>query len=139
MSDLLSFTVRPLPPTTSLDGAFRVHIPNKDLELLNLKPGELCHLNTQDGNTGTGIAWRSLDANAKPHAHPVKLTDTLRDAFGFKLGNQLIIEKANTKFHHADRVVVIDVSGNANTDPLKDDKNWKWRCGLTLGPCSCTS
>ncbi|GAB7349883.1 hypothetical protein MBLNU459_g0576t2 [Dothideomycetes sp. NU459] len=133
MNDVPSFTVRPLPPTASLDGAFRVHIPTKDLEILSLKPGELCSLKSEDGSTGVGIAWRSLDSNAKPHAHPVKLTDTLRDAFGFKLGNQLTITKANTQIHHADRVVVIDVSDHATADPLKDDKNWKWRCGLTLG------
>lgn len=127
------FTVRPLPPSAVLDGAFRVHIPIKDLESLGLKPGDLCQLNSGDGNTGTGIAWRSTDQNAKPQAHPVKLTDTIRDAFGFKLGNQISIRKTAAKIVHADTVTVIDVSDQNASDASKNDNCWKYRCGYTLG------
>lgn len=133
MVDSPSFTVRPLPPTTSLDGAFRVHIPAKDLDLLGLRIGELCLLHSADGSSGVGIAWRSTDTSVKPQVHPVKLTDAMRDAFGFKLGNQLTIQKATGKIAHADRVIVIDVSDHDQVDLAKDDKNWKWRCGMTLG------
>ena len=133
MADAPSFTVRPLLPSSALDGAFRVHISPKDLELLGLKAGDICRLSSPDGTTGVGIAWRSTDQNAKPQVHPVKLTDTLRDAFGFKLGNQLTIQKTNSKISHADRVVVIDVTESDSFDSAKDDNNWKLRCVYTLG------
>jgi len=136
MGDSLTFTVRPLiPNATVLEGAFRVHIPTKDLELLGLKAGDLCRLNSTDGNTGVGIAWRSTEQNAKPQVHPVKLTDTVRDAFGFKLGNQVTIQKTTSKIAHASRVTVIDVT-DGNIDRAKNDNNWKIRCQSTLGMCT---
>ncbi|KAI5201116.1 AAA-domain-containing protein [Aureobasidium subglaciale] len=133
MVDSTMFTVRPLPPTTSLDGAFRVHLTAKDLDLLGLKLGELCTLHSGDGSSAVGIAWRSMDTSVKPQLHPVKLSEAMRDAFGFKLGSQITIEKINAKIAHADRVVVIDVSDNDKIDLTKDDKSWKWRCGMALG------
>ncbi|CAD0114281.1 unnamed protein product [Aureobasidium uvarum] len=133
MVDSTLFTVRPLPPTTSLDGAFRVHLTAKDLDLLGLKLGELCILHSGDGSSAVGIAWRSMDTSVKPQLHPVKLSEAMRDAFGFKLGSQITIEKINAKIAHADRVVVIDVSDSEKIDLAKDDKSWKWRCGMALG------
>ncbi|KAG9961992.1 AAA-domain-containing protein, partial [Aureobasidium melanogenum] len=133
MADSTLFTVRPLPPTTSLDGAFRVHLTAKDLDLLGLKLGELCTLQSGDGASAVGIAWRSMDTSVKPQLHPVKLSEAMRDAFGFKLGSQITIEKINAKIAHADRVVVIDVSDSEKIDLTKDDRSWKWRCGMALG------
>ncbi|KAH0133013.1 hypothetical protein KCU67_g16552, partial [Aureobasidium melanogenum] len=101
MADSTLFTVRPLPPTTSLDGAFRVHLTAKDLDLLGLKLGELCTLHSGDGSSAVGIAWRSMDTSVKPQLHPVKLSEAMRDAFGFKLGSQITIEKINAKIVHA--------------------------------------
>ncbi|KAF4551042.1 ATPase-like protein 10 [Elsinoe fawcettii] len=129
----INFTVRPLPRGTSLDGAFRVHIASKDLESLRIRPGDLCHLCTAEGTTGTGIAWRSTDLAAKANTHPVKLTDTFRDAFNLKLGNQLTITKSPGQIYHAERVVVTDVSDHDTSDEVKDDENWSWRCGNILG------
>ncbi|CAD0085228.1 unnamed protein product [Aureobasidium vineae] len=133
MVDSTLFTVRPLPPTTSLDGAFRVHLTAKDLDLLGLKLGDLCVLHSGDGSSAVGIAWRSMDTSVKPQLHPVKLSEAMRDAFRFKLGSQITIEKINAKIAHADRVVVIDVSDSEKIDLTKDDKSWKWRCGMALG------
>ncbi|PNS15839.1 ATPase family protein 2 protein [Sphaceloma murrayae] len=129
----INFTVRPLPRGTSLEGAFRVHIASKDLEALKIRPGDLCQLNTAEGTTGTGIAWRSTDVTAKANTHPVKLTDTFRDAFNFKLGNQLTISRSQAQIYHADRVVVTDVSDHDTSDEVRDDENWNWRCGNILG------
>ena len=133
MVDSTMFTVRPTPPTTSLDGAFRVHLTAKDLDILGLKLGDLCILHSGDGSSAVGIAWRSMDTSVKPQLHPVKLSEAMRDAFGFKLGSQITIEKINAKIAHADRVVVIDVSDSEKIDLTKDDKSWKWRCGMALG------
>ncbi|KAI4729594.1 AAA-domain-containing protein [Aureobasidium sp. EXF-10728] len=127
------FTVRPLPPTTSLDGAFRVHLTVKDLGLLGLQPNELCIVHSGDGSSVVGIAWRSLDTSVKPQTHPVKLSEVMRDAFGIKLGSQITIEKINAKIVHADRVVVTDVSDREKLDLTKDDENWKNRCAAALG------
>lgn len=134
MGDVPKFTVRPLiPSATVLDGAFRIHVPVKDLELLTLKPGDLCQLTGADGKSGVGIAWRSTEQNAKPQVHPVKLTDTLRDAFGFKLGNQVTIQRAiSQKIAHADRVIVIDVTDSSNIDATKAVNNWELQCAFTL-------
>jgi AAA family ATPase len=133
MADSTMFTVRPSGPSTSLDGAFRVHLTAKDLDILGLKLGDLCKLHSGDGSSAVGIAWRSLDTSVKPALHPVKLSEALRDAFGCKLGSQITIEKVNAKIAHADRVVVIDVSDSEKIDLTKDDKSWKWRCGMALG------
>jgi AAA family ATPase len=133
MADSIMFTVRPSGPSTSLDGAFRVHLTAKDLDILGLKLGDLCKLHSGDGSSAVGIAWRSLDTSVKPALHPVKLSEALRDAFGCKLGSQITIEKINAKIAHADRVVVIDVSDSEKIDLTKDDKSWKWRCGMALG------
>lgn len=130
-----SFTVRPLPSSAILEGAFRVHIGSRDLEGLRLKPGDLCNLATQDGNIGTGIAWRSIEQNTKAQSHPVKLSDTIRDAFGFKLGNQMTISRASKPIAHVDRVTIIDVSDNDAVDASRDDGSWKWECGQTLCKC----
>jgi len=129
----IDFTVRPLPRGASLEGAFRVHIASKDLDGLRLRPGDLCHLVTAEGTTGTGIAWRSTELNTKANAHPVKVTDLLRDAFNFKLGNQLTVSKSNAQIYHADKVVITDVSDHDDQDNVKDDTNWTWRCGNILG------
>ncbi|KAL1303368.1 hypothetical protein AAFC00_006765 [Neodothiora populina] len=135
MGDPPTFTVRPLiPSATVLEGAFRVHIPTKDLEILGLKAGDLCQINSADGPAGVGIAWRSTEQNAKPQIHPVKLTDTLRDAFSLKLGNHVNIQKAaSQKIVHANRVIVIDVTDSSAIEATKDDNNWKLRCAFTLG------
>jgi len=133
MEESISFTVRPLPRGATLDGAFRVQLATKDLDSLKLRPGDLCHLITADGTTGTGIAWRSTEPNTKANAHPIKVTDTLRDAFNFKLGNQLTISKSSAQIYHAKRVIVTDVSDHDESDNNKDDTNWSWRCGNILG------
>lgn len=133
MADIPNFVVRPLPPSTALDGAFRVHIPAKDLEPLGLKAGDLCQLSSADGLTGVGIAWRSVEQNAKPQVHPVKLTDNLREAIGFKLGSQITISKTGGKIVHADRVIIVDVTDKSTLDAAKNDNNWQLRCAFTLG------
>lgn len=138
MSDPSTFTVRPLAPSTALDGAFRVHIPPKDLDVLGLKSGDLCQLSSADGNAGVGIAWRSTETTAKPQPHPVKLSETLRDIFGFKLGYQIKVQKLNTKVAHADRVVIVDKTNKHDIDASKDDDSWFVRCSFTLSKSTLT-
>jgi len=133
MEEPINFVVRPLPRGASLEGAFRVHISSKDLDSLRIRPGELCQLITADGTTGTGIAWRSIEPNTKANTHPIKVTDTLRDAFNFKLGNELTISKSSSTIYHATKVIITDVSDQSAQDSAKDDTNWTWRCGNILG------
>ena len=133
MEEPINFTVRPLPRGATLDGAFRIHIPSKDLDSLQLRPGELCSLTSVEGNTGTGIAWRSTEQITKADSHHVKMTDALRSAFGFKMGNTVTITKLAGQIHHANRVVVTDVSEHSSQDMQKDDNAWKSRIGNLLG------
>lgn len=128
--DPVSFTVRPLPPGSILDGAFRVHIPSRELDMLKLKPGDLCHLTSLEGHLGTGIVWRSNEQNTKAQTRPVKLTETIREAFGFKLGNHVNISRTTNRILHAERVTIVDVSDKI--DPIKDHESWRWRCGDIL-------
>lgn len=135
MVEPIRFTVRPLARGIGLEGAFRVHITSKELDALGLKSGELCHLCTAEGNTGTGIACRSDEPPTKHASHPIKLTDAFRDAFNIKLGNIVTVTKATTQIRHADHVVITDVSDTNSLDQTRDDTNWQWRCGNILGMC----
>ncbi|GAM84172.1 hypothetical protein ANO11243_021650 [Dothideomycetidae sp. 11243] len=117
----IEFTVRPLPRGNTIDGAFRVHISSKDLENLNIKPGDVCRIRTAEGATGSGIAWRSTDPITKTNTHPIKLTDTLRDAFNLKLGNIVTVTKSSGQIYHADKVIVTEVSEHDTSEDAKDD------------------
>ncbi|GAB7337450.1 hypothetical protein MBLNU457_g2789t1 [Dothideomycetes sp. NU457] len=83
---------------------------------------------TLETRFGTGIAWRSIEPNTKANAHPIKVTDTLRDASNFELGNELpiyqpFVAALDTLIEHTGMVdykfveeifSLFDAFGNAN-------------------------
>ena len=80
----LRFIVRPLT-TTGLDGAFRVQIAPEALDKIGLKVEDICQITDEDGTTGLGIAWRAADRmGTSPKIPPAKMSDTLRETFGFE-------------------------------------------------------
>jgi AAA family ATPase len=121
----LRFVVRPLT-TTGLDGAFRVQIAPEALDKIGLQ------ITDEDGATGLGIAWRAADRmGTSPKIPPAKMSDTLRETFGFKQGTQITISKSDKKKTKAVAVSLTDVTP-ADYDGVDDDL-WLGRCRFILG------
>ncbi|KAK5676157.1 AAA+-type ATPase [Elasticomyces elasticus] len=130
-SDPTSFVVRTLQPiTSSLEGAFRVHLTQDSLSALGLNTGDLC-LITTGTTTGLGIAWRATDKMGNSPKHrPAKMTETLRGAFGISDGAQVTIgrAKSGTKIVLAEKVVLTDVTPSDYGDPTSmEDGRWRTR------------
>lgn len=127
----LRFVVRPLT-TTGLDGAFRVQIAPEALDKIGLKVEDICQITDEDGSTGLGIAWRAADRmGTSPKIPPAKMSDTLRETFGFKQGTQVTISKSDKKKTKAVTVSLTDVTP-ADYDGV-DDELWLGRCRFILG------
>ncbi|EMC92580.1 hypothetical protein BAUCODRAFT_114322 [Baudoinia panamericana UAMH 10762] len=132
-----SFVVRTLLPAGSLEGAFRVHLTPDSLDKLDLKVGEICHVDGENGSIGYGIAWRATDKmGTAPKLKPAKMTDTMRTAFGFKEGSHVSISKTKQQIAPATRIILSDVTPTeyAN-DPTDDDDRWGVRAHFLLSEC----
>lgn len=128
----IAFVVRPLP-ANGLDGAFRVHLAPEALIQLGLKVGDVCTIIGEDGIRGTGIAWRAADKmGSSPRVQPAKMSETLRDTFGFKQGTHVRIEKTpGARIVEADKIALTDVTP-VDYDGT-DDGCWTGHCIATLG------
>jgi AAA family ATPase len=121
----LKFVVRPLT-ATGLDGAFRVHIAPEALDKIGLKVGDICQITDEDGSSGFGIAWRAADRmGTSPKVPPAKMSDALRETFGFKQGTQITISKCDKKITRAQTVSLTDVTPSDYDGT--DDGNWVGR------------
>ena len=134
MSDI--FAVRGLPSST-LDGAFRVHLLPEHLDQLRLKVGDPCQLEDPDGNLlGHGISWRAAEKmGSAPKARPAKMTDRLRNAYGIKEGSQISITATNSRIEHAGKVTLTDVTPAEYILTNEGDQrvgNWLCNCAFTL-------
>lgn len=96
----VAFTLRPLernPPSTpgnALEGAFRVHLSQKELRNHRLTNGDLIRLKTAAGFKGYGIAWTAAGTN--PANKPIaKVTDLLKEQCDLSLNDAVWIEKAS--------------------------------------------
>jgi AAA family ATPase len=126
----LRFVVRPLT-ATGLDGAFRVHIAPEALDKIGLKVGDICQITDEDGSTGLGIAWRAADRmGTSPKVPPAKMSDALRETFGFKQGTQITISKCDKKITRAQTVSLTDVTPSDYDGT--DDGSWVGRCRYLL-------
>ncbi|KAH7356236.1 P-loop containing nucleoside triphosphate hydrolase protein [Pyrenochaeta sp. MPI-SDFR-AT-0127] len=99
MSTGTAFTLRPLernPPSipgNALEGAFRVHLSQKELKNLGLTNGDLVRLKTLLGFRGYGIVWTASQTN--PGNKPIaKVSDLLREHYELSLNDPTFIEKA---------------------------------------------
>ncbi|KAF2487543.1 P-loop containing nucleoside triphosphate hydrolase protein [Neohortaea acidophila] len=138
----MHFAVRPLPAHSGLDGAFRIHIPPEQLDVLGLRVGDVCEVSGGEHGTdllGHGIAWRATEKlGANPKQKPAKMTDTLRHAFNIKEGSHVNLSPSRAKIARADKVVLTDVTPTEflNGDAAEtEDEKWWWRCGHTLSNC----
>lgn len=129
MSDTPIFTLRPVEgkPSEILDGEFRVYLHPEDLKQLRLNPGDRCLLSTTDGTSGVGIAWRSINANAR---RIVKSTHSFKDAYGFKIGDKLSISKYDGEWRQVKSVWVREVSDSSIYPVDMDALNFSIKCKL---------
>ena len=124
-----------LVSSTTLDGAFRIHVPPDSLEQARLKVGEFCEIKSDDGTHGYGIAWRADDRMTnKNKTRPMKMSDTFMGAFGFKEGNKATMTATKVKPKHAKEVRISDdVSSDDSSQDADDDCLWYFRTGCLLG------
>jgi len=103
-----SYTLRPLErriPLSSLEGGFRVHLANKELKNLGLHVGDLCRIWDASGKSGFAVAWNAQETN--PSKRPIaKVTELLREKYGFGLTEPVFIEKVTDHFRKVDVVTV---------------------------------
>lgn len=132
MVDATSFVVRPLP-AAGLDGAFRVHLSQESLDRLGLRLGDICQINGE-GVSGFGFAWRATEKMGNsPKVRPVKMTDTLREAFRFKEGSHVTVERSPALPVYASKVVLSDMTSDDQTiDVDADDRLWVQRAQILL-------
>lgn len=98
MSTGTAFALRPLernPPSTpsnALEGAFRVHLSQKEQKNLALTNGDLIRLSTVNGFRGYGVVWTASQTN--PGNKPIaKVTDLLREHYELALNDPIFVEK----------------------------------------------
>ncbi|KAF2723165.1 AAA-domain-containing protein [Polychaeton citri CBS 116435] len=124
---------------TPLSDAFRAHLSPDVLDNLHLRIGDICDIATEDGKcTGVAIAWRAADKLGSPKNPPVKLSEILREAYGFKLGAPVIVKKSSAKITTADKIVLTEVTGVDNeVSQSLEDGCWISRSRTTLVACNC--
>lgn len=131
-----------LMPSAGLEGAFRVHVQPESLNQASLKVGDVCKIESEidkDGAaiTGYGIAWRAADGMTnRPKNRPIKMTETIRTAFGFDEGSRVTISSTDAKIVPADSIVITNVTtAEENGTLAEDDGRWNLRIGGLLASC----
>lgn len=125
-----------LLPAAKLESAFRVHVLPESLNQAQLRLGDLCEISSVDGSTtGYGIAWRADDGMGnRPKIRPVKVTETIRDAFGWEEGSRVTVSKTDAKILHADRINLCDVTPTEYSKPGEiNDGCWRIRISSLFG------
>lgn len=126
-----------LMPSTGLEGAFRVHVQPESLNQAALKVGDVCKIESEDGIRGYGIAWRAADGMAnRPKNRPIKMTETIRTAFGFDEGSRVTISPTDVEILPADSIVISDVTPTDYASGTGEDGGpWKYRVAGLLASC----
>jgi AAA family ATPase len=125
-----------LQSATTLDGAFRMHLPPDSLIQGGLKLGEVCSVHAEDGTNGYGISWRAEDRMGnKPKKRPVKMSEIAQNAFGFKEGVQVTLTPAKMKILPAKRVFLEAIAYEDDAAGTQDlsDRTWRLRAHYLLG------
>lgn len=129
----LHFAARTLP-SSGLEGAFRVHVLPEHLDQVGLKLGDLCEITDENGEAvGHGISWRATDKmGTNPKVRPVKMTETLRAAYGIKDGSHVNLSRTDAKLVYAEKVVLTDMTEHAEEQEGFDGGNWPIRIAYAL-------
>lgn len=98
----IAFTPRPLErnlPGTSLEGAFRVHLPNTEFRQARFSNGDLVRVSTLSGGPkGVAIAWLTTDKTIAKGKPIVRVTDLLREKFDISLNDKIFVEKTDEEW-----------------------------------------
>ncbi len=93
-----AFALRPLErnspntPSNALEGAFRVHLAQKELKNLGLSNGDFVLLKTSAGFKGYGVVWTASQTNPG-NKLIAKVSDILREQYNLSLNDPVFIEK----------------------------------------------
>lgn len=135
MTGATPYTLRPLErsiPLSSLEGGFRIHLTIRELKNLGLSVGDLCRLSNTSGKSGFAIAWLTKETNPGNKAI-AKVTELLRDTYGFPLTEKIFIEKFQESWRRVE-VVTVSLSDSAlplgGYDSAEELENW---AGYALG------
>lgn len=138
MSDSHVYSLRPLvrpAGNPTLEGAFRVHVPPKELKALGLEAGELCSLNISDRNAGLGFIWPSFDNNSVTAKRVAKISDILKDTYGLNYQDKITIGKVEDGLQKIDTVYVTEVGdglSGSNQLELEEIQFWASSCLCTV-------
>jgi AAA family ATPase len=126
-----AFTLRPLernPPNTpsnALEGAFRIHLSQKELKNLGLVNGDLVRLSTAAGFKGYAAAWLASQTN--PGNKPIaKVTDLLREHYDLALTDPVFVEKVTEPLKPLKAVEVSLLDPEAATRFASDEELLHW-------------
>lgn len=135
----MDFVVRNNPGSTGLDGAFRVQVPPDAMQPAGLVFNQLCEVQGEDGRAvGCGIVWRAAEKlGSTPKTKPVRLSETMRDAFGIKEGGTVKLAPLTAGILRADRLILTDITLHppAAGHDGEEDERWRIRCAYAL--CGC--
>ena len=136
MSDKHKFTIRPLsrPGRSDFKDAFRIYFSASALVLLNLKPGDLCQIDSELGVPKTAIAWSAAE---KIQETVVQTSKTLQEIYGLKLGDKVdITPHDGTAVEASEIYLQPDLVGEAETDTGdlfgEDKSHWEWFLEMPL-------
>ncbi|KPI42380.1 ATPase family protein [Cyphellophora attinorum] len=129
------FTVRPsVPEKDPLRGVLRAKLTAASLLGLKLKPGDLCTIR-HEGSTGVpqgdekfAIAWEYSGTGMKDNI--VQTSKALQEMHGLKLGDRVIVEKAQQELQDAGSVQLRPLSGGTMDLP---QQFWEHVAAMKLG------
>ena len=143
MSTGPTFVLRPLernPPSTpgdALEGAFRVHLSQKEQKNLGLTNGDLVRLKTAGNFKGYAAAWLASQTN--PGNKPIaKVTDLLRDHYDLALTDPITIEKVNDPIKPLKLIQVRLVKSSDQTPRFSSNEELLYWVRYALGRVSQT-
>lgn len=133
----MEFVVRNIPAsTTSLDGAFRVHLAPESLSQAGLVFNEPCEILVDSKVVGFGISWRAADKmGASPKTRPARMSEILRDAYGIKEGSQVVLRPTASRIQVAETLTLTELSSPQEpkaVNDVADGDTWRTRCAFTL-------
>lgn len=130
------FSLRPQErrePANLLDGAFRVHIPVREIKSLGLEVYGLCGISNANGTTGVGIAYPAQDSGGGGAKRIAKVTDLFRDFYGFNLQDRVTLSESTVEDTTIESIVVSPVDGVQTLGEFTTKEELKTRIRTALG------
>lgn len=121
-----SVRLLPGPARKDLRDIYRVYMPVETLKALDLKPGNLCQLQSPGREPAAAIAWDSPKIQRKV----VQISEPLMEMHGFKHENRVAIQAIqplSSILKEANTIVVMEILSNADVPAeLHVDDKCSW-------------